>query len=224
METDYPEPDVSIYSTDSETVCFDGSELDTLIPRRSSSFLSLPNEIRFIIYRYAFSSSSNWEELIRVTVERDHSISRFRIHLSKPSSSPGKLRYTRQPALHLPVALLRTNHQIYHEALPLLYSGIIFGFSSNPTSLTFLLDRFSETARGSIRYLHLYPAPLYVANGPLGNQLSWSVLCAQIARLSSLKRICVIYNRVEDLKLNSIESQRLKKSRNSKDKAISEPK
>jgi hypothetical protein len=118
------------------------------------------------------------------------------------------LKYTRSPALHLPVALLVANHQIYHEALPVLFSGVAFGFASNPTSLTFLLDRFSNTARNSIRYLRLYPAPLYVQNGPLGIQLSWAVLCAQVARLPSLRRVKVVYNRVEDLRLNSVWSQR----------------
>lgn len=215
------EPDViSVCSTESETVCADQSESETLsdysqtshplVPhfsgRRSSSFLSLPKEIRLIIYQYAFSSSSNSNELIHVTVERNHLVHRTGI-IFKPSRQI-KLKYTRSPAVPLPVALLMTNHNIYDEALPVLYSGVSFGFTSNPTSLTFLLDRFSNLARDSIRYLRLYPAPLYVRNGPLGEQLSWAVLCAQVSRLPSLRRVSVLYNRVDDLRLNSIESQR----------------
>ncbi|KAL4921937.1 hypothetical protein BDW62DRAFT_98967 [Aspergillus aurantiobrunneus] len=218
LKTHHKSDAISIYSTESETICSDGSESETLsnysnplIPhfsdRRSSPFLTLPKELRFIIYKYAFSSSSHWNELIRITVERGRSIDRPKV-LSKPSSRQIKLRYTRSPALHLPVALLATNHQIYHEALPVLFSGVVFGFASNPTSLTFLLDRFSDTARNSIRYLRLYPAPLYVHDGPLGEQLSWAVLCAQVARLPSLRLVNVVYNRAKDLWLNSIESQR----------------
>ncbi|KAL4907977.1 hypothetical protein BDW74DRAFT_175761 [Aspergillus multicolor] len=210
------EPDtISLYSSESETVCASDTELDTitesswshtLIPH-TSLFLSLPTEIRFLIYRYAFSFSSDTSELIQVTVERDHTP--YQVRAYRPSARQLKLclKYTRKPALHLPVALFATNHQIYHEALPVLFSKVAFGFASNPTSLTFLLDRFSDTARNSIRYLWLYPAPLYVHNGPLGNQLSWAVLCAQLARLPSLRRVGIIYNRVEDLLLNPLKLQ-----------------
>ncbi|KAL4810002.1 hypothetical protein BDV18DRAFT_156373 [Aspergillus unguis] len=209
LRTQSPETDaVSIYSTDSETVRFSDSEPETPCDqRRPSPFLSLPRELRSLIYQYAFSTSSSPNELIHIIVERDHL-------LPRPGAVPLKsarqvrLRYTRKPALHLPVALLATNHQIYQEALPVVLSGVSFSFASNPTSLTFLLDRFSETARNSIRHLRLYPAPLYVRNGPLGEQLSWAVLCAQVARLRSLKKVDVLYNRVQDLKLNSIPVQR----------------
>ncbi|KAL3482348.1 hypothetical protein BJX99DRAFT_252603 [Aspergillus californicus] len=212
QKTHHPEPQpdvISICSSNSETICSDSSEtLSNWSQPSRSSFLCLPCEIRFMIYQYAFSSPSNPEELTRVTAERGHLIHRSRFHFSKPASTPGKLRYTRNPTQHLPVALLRTNHQIYREALPTLYSGVVFGFGSNPTALTFLLDRFSETARNNVRYLHLYPAPLYATDGPLGIQLSWAVLCAQIAHLPFLRLISVVYHRVEDLEQNSIESQR----------------
>ncbi|KAL4870930.1 hypothetical protein BDV12DRAFT_40436 [Aspergillus spectabilis] len=205
---------ISICSTGSETVCFNESESEThsnyshpLTPRRPPSFLSLPYEIRFMIYQYAFSYSSNWNEIIRITVDRDHRTHQPGVFF-RPPSPQIKLKYTRNPALHLPVALLATSRQIYREALPVLFSGVTFGFASNPTSLTFLFDRFSERARESIRYLRLYPAPLYVGNGPLGERLSWSVLCAQVSRLPSLKRVDVDYNRVEDLRLNPVELQR----------------
>ncbi|KAL4749920.1 hypothetical protein BDW72DRAFT_204359 [Aspergillus terricola var. indicus] len=210
---------ISLNSSDSETVRFSETESETVsetsccavahfAPRTPSAFFSLPAEIRFLIYQYAFSSSSEWSELVQVTVERGPSAPRSVAYKRSPRQIKLNLKYTRNPALHLPVALLVTNHQIYHEALPVLFSGVAFGFASNPTSLTFLLDRFSNTARNSIRYLRLYPAPLYVQNGPLGDQLSWAVLCAQVARLPSLRRVNVVYNRVEDLRLNPVRSQR----------------
>ncbi|KAL4992589.1 hypothetical protein BDW68DRAFT_172980 [Aspergillus falconensis] len=210
---------ISLCSSESGTICFSETESETVSetscsqiahssPRTPSEFLSLPLEVRFLIYQYAFSSASNWSELVQVTVERGPSAPRPAAYRPSPRGIRLNLKYTRSPALHLPVALLAANHQIYHEALPVLFSGVAFGFASNPTSLTFLLDRFSDTARKSIRYLRLYPAPLYVCNGPLGDQLSWAVLCAQVARLPSLRRVSVVYNRVEDLRLNPVESQR----------------
>ncbi|KAL4817959.1 hypothetical protein BDW67DRAFT_183250 [Aspergillus spinulosporus] len=210
---------ISLYSSESETVCLSETESETVsetscrtvahfAPRTPLSFLSLPAEIRCLIYQYAFSSSSEWSELVQVTVERGPSAPRRAAYRPSPLQIKLNLKYTRSRAVHLPVALLVTNRQIYHEALPVLFSGVAFGFASNPTSLTFLLDRFSDAARNSIRYLRLYPAPLYVQNGPLGDQLSWAVLCAQVARLPSLKRVNVVYNRVEDLRLNPVRSQR----------------
>ncbi|KAL2863681.1 uncharacterized protein BJX67DRAFT_241493 [Aspergillus lucknowensis] len=214
LKTHHPDSDaVSFCSTDSNTLSLESSDMESLpirnhfsIPGRSS-LLSLPREIRFLIYQYAFSSSSHWDELIRITAERNPSACRPQTLYYKPSPKI-KLIYNRKPALYIPVALLRTCHQIYHEALPVLFSGVSFGFATNPTSLTFLIDRFSDTARRSIRYLHLYPAPLYVSDGPTGIRLSWAVMCAQVARLPSLRRVGVMYDCVEDLKMNPVEFHR----------------
>ncbi|KAL2854980.1 hypothetical protein BJY01DRAFT_243433 [Aspergillus pseudoustus] len=195
---------LSLWSSDSETLFNDD---DPLLPRRALALLSLPIEIRFRIYQYAFSSSPRWDELVRITVDRNFPSHRPQT-IFKPTAPEIKLKYTREPTLHLPAALLRTCHQIYSEALPVLFSGVCFGFATNPTSLMFLFDRFSEAARNSVRYLRLYPAPLYVSNGPTGEQFSWAVLCAQLARLPSLRRLSVLYTRVEDLKENRVEFQR----------------
>ncbi|KAL4931150.1 uncharacterized protein BDV17DRAFT_21620 [Aspergillus undulatus] len=212
LKTHHDFDEMSTCSTDSSrTLDFSESAYGTAtisdhahhasLPRRASPFLSLPIELRVLIYQYAFSASSSWDELINVSVDRSAS----RIH---PNSPHKPLKYTRTPPLHLPVALLSTNQQIYHEALPVLFSGVRFSFALKPTSLTFLLDRFSETARNSIRYLRLYPAPLYVHDGTLGEQLSWAVLCAQVARLPSLRRVALIYHQAWDIVGTSVESQR----------------
>ncbi|KAL3466263.1 hypothetical protein BJX64DRAFT_284831 [Aspergillus heterothallicus] len=216
QKIDPPDYDtVSTCSTDSHTLSLWGSEDSEThsvynnppLLRRASSLLLLPSEIRFLIYQYAFSSSSRWDELIRITVDRNFPSHRPQT-LFKPMAPEVKLKYTRSPPLHLPVALLRTCHQIYREALPVLLSGISFSFATNPTSLMFLLDRFSATACNSVRYLRLYPAPLYVSNGATGEQLSWAVLCARVARLPSLKRMSIVYTRAEDLVEKNVELQR----------------
>ncbi|KAL2852696.1 hypothetical protein BJX68DRAFT_265575 [Aspergillus pseudodeflectus] len=217
LKTHHDFDTVSTCSTDSHTLSLWSSDSEALfsrsdpLPRRASSLLSLPIEIRFLIYQYAFSSSSRWEELIRITVDRKspsqgpQTVST--VFRSKPPEV--KLKYSRKPPHHLPVALLRTCRQIYDEALPVLLSGVCFGFATKPTSLMFLLDRFSETAHNNVRYLHLYPAPLYVNNGPIGDQLSWAVLCARLAGLPSLRRLSVVYGFAEDLRANRVELHRL---------------
>ncbi|KAL2818867.1 hypothetical protein BJX63DRAFT_428942 [Aspergillus granulosus] len=215
LKTHHPGFDTaSICSTDSNTLSLWGSDSETLspcsdplLPRRALALLSLHHEIRFLIYQYAFSSSSQWDELIRVTVDRNFPPHRPQSGF-KYMAQEVKLKYSRKPPLHLPVALLRTCHQIYREALPVLLSGVSFGFATNPTSLMFLFDRFSETARNSVRYLRLYPAPLYVSNGPTREQFSWAVLCAQLSRLPSLRRLSILYTRAADLRENNVEFQR----------------
>ncbi|KAL6240008.1 hypothetical protein BDW75DRAFT_961 [Aspergillus navahoensis] len=182
LKTHHESDTISLCSSESETICFSETESETVsetsspqiahfAPRTSSAFLSLPTEVRFLIYQYSFSSASNWSELVRVTVERGPSAPQPGAYKYSPRQTKLNLKYTRTPDLHLPVALLAVNHQIYHEALPVLFSGVAFGCASNPTSLTFLFDRFSDTARNSIRYLRLYPAPLYVCN------VLWVISC-----------------------------------------------
>ncbi|KAJ0423730.1 hypothetical protein BJY00DRAFT_309962 [Aspergillus carlsbadensis] len=224
---------VSTCSTDSHTLSLWSSDSEALfgrsdpLPRRALSLLSLPIEIRFLIYQYAFSSSSRWEELIRITVGRNPPSPQGPQTVSavlRPKPPEVKLKYTRKPPLHLPVALLRTCLQIYNEALPVLLSGISFGFDTKPTSLMFLLDRFSETARNNVRYLHLYPAPWYINNGPIGEQFSWSVLCARLAGLPSLRRLSVVYSIAEDLRINRVEVHRLRYGKSlSRIRALKEP-
>jgi hypothetical protein len=187
LKTHHEFDTVSTCSTDSHTLSLWSSDSEAAfsrsdpIPRRASSLLSLPIEIRFLIYQYAFSSSSRWDELIRITVGRKSSPQGGPQTVStvfRPKPPEVKLKYYRKPPIHLPVAFLRTCRQIYTEALPVLLSGACFGFDKKPTSLMFLLDRFSETARYNIRYLHLYPAPWYINNGPIGERrLSMYTAC-----------------------------------------------
>jgi hypothetical protein len=218
LKTHHDFDTVSTCSTDSHTLSLWSRDSEPLLsrndplPRRASSLLALPIEIRFLIYQYAFSSSSRWDELIRIAVDRKppaqgpQTVST----VFRPKPPEAKLKYTRKPPLHLPVALLRTCSQVYNEALPVVLSGVCFGFDTKPTSLMFLLDRFSETARNNIRYLHLYPAPWYINNGPIGEQLSWAVLCARLAGLPSLRRLSVVYDFAEDLRTNRVELHRLR--------------
>ncbi|KKK23350.1 hypothetical protein ARAM_002155 [Aspergillus rambellii] len=196
IRTDYSE-------SVSETI---GSCDEDPTPLRPSYFLAFPREIRYIIYSYVFSVSSSQLELIHVAIEKNPSGPRLHMGPGHDNKPPVKLQYTLTPGIQLPVALLRANSQIYREALPVLYSGIIFTFRSNPASLTYLFDRLSDHARHSVRYLQLRPVPLFVDRvKPLGEQLSWAVLCAQIARLPALRRVSVLYPSTKDLESKTVE-------------------
>ncbi|KAL4794624.1 hypothetical protein BDV19DRAFT_389993 [Aspergillus venezuelensis] len=213
LKTHHEDDTMSICSTDSSrTLDFSDSEseLETIAPlvtHKASRLLSLPIELRFLIYQYAFSAPSSpsppLSSLIQITIDRGPPFPRETKY--KP------LTYTRTPTTTLPASFLTTNRQIYNEALPILSSSVVFSFASNPTSLTFLLDRFSDLALRCVRYLRLYPAPLYALNnGPLGERLSWTVLCAQLAKLPSLRKVAVVYRCPGDLMTTSVEAQRVR--------------
>ncbi|KAL4965916.1 uncharacterized protein BDV14DRAFT_199369 [Aspergillus stella-maris] len=213
LRTHHEDDTMSICSTDSSrTLDFSDSEPESetitpLVTPKASRLLSLPIELRFLIYQYAFSAPSTpsppLSSLIQITIDRGHPSPRETKY--KP------LKYTRTPTTTLPAFFLTINRQIYNEALPILFSSVVFSFASNPTSLTFLLDRFSDLALRCVRYLRLYPAPLYTLNNePLGERLSWTVLCAQVAKLPSLRKVVVVYRCPGDLMATSVEAQRVR--------------
>ncbi|KAE8138445.1 hypothetical protein BDV38DRAFT_282117 [Aspergillus pseudotamarii] len=170
-------------------------------------FLDLPSEIRLLIYRFAFATTYDH---ILVTVDRDRRASRPIINTDDPNERPTReLRYTRKPSIHLPVALLRTNQQIYCEALPVLYTNTIFSASSNPTSLMYLKDRLSEFARNNIRQIQLCPTSLLSQSFIRERELlSWTVVCAEVANLPGLRQVRISYPNAEMLKDGTVEFHR----------------
>ncbi|KAE8367704.1 hypothetical protein BDV27DRAFT_154724 [Aspergillus caelatus] len=170
-------------------------------------FLDLPSEIRLLIYQFVFATTCDH---ILVTVSRDRHVSRPIINTDDPNGRPTReLRYTRTPSIHLPVALLQTNQQIYCEALPVLYANTIFSASSNPTSLMYLKDRLSEFARNNIRQVQLCPTSLLSESFIRERELlSWTVLCAEVADLPGLRQVRISYPSPEMLKGGTVEFHR----------------
>jgi hypothetical protein len=144
-------------------------------------FLSLPDELRLEIYKHAFSASS-YPILIDIHRVR------------------ATLRYTKHPTISFPTALLRTNKQIYHEALPVMYRDITFFPAPNTGLFPFFLDRLSKFAQGNIRRARISPSGhLASVSTDCSQRLFWAVMCAQLARLPSLYEVELLHSSPNDL-------------------------
>jgi hypothetical protein len=149
-----------------------------------SPFLSLPKELRLEIYEHAFSASSY---PILVAIHRDHHCMRV------------TLRYAKHPTISFPAALLRTNRQIYHEALPVIYRDITFFPTPNTGLFSFFLDRLSKFARGNIRRARISPSGHLASVSTDCARLFWAVMCAQLACLPSLYEVELLHSSPNDL-------------------------
>lgn len=163
-----------------------GQSHQTYLPLRNvaqklnnpSPFLSLPNELRLEIYEHAFSASSY---PILVAIHRDHHGKRV------------TLRYAKHPTISFPAALLRTNRQIYHEALPVMYRDVTFFPTPNTGLFSFFLDRLSKFAQGNIRRARISPSGHLASVSTDCSRLFWAVMCAQLACLPSLCEVELLH-------------------------------
>jgi hypothetical protein len=148
-------------------------------------FLSLPDELRLEIYKHAFSASSY---PILIDIHRDYRCMRV------------TLRYAKHPTISFPTALLRTNRQIYHEALPVMYRNITFFPTPDTGLFSFFLDRLSKFAQGNIRRARISPSGhLASVSTDCSQGLFWAVMCAQLARLPSLYEVELLHFSPNDL-------------------------
>jgi len=149
-----------------------------------SPLLSLPKELRLEIYEHAFSASSY---PILVAIHRDYQFKRVTI------------RYVKHPTISFPAALLRTNRQIYHEALPVMYRDTTFFPTPNTGLFSFFLDRLSKFAQDNIRRARISPSGHLASVSTDCSRLFWAVMCAQLARLPSLYEVELLHSSPNDL-------------------------
>lgn len=166
-----------------------------------SPFLSLPFEIRLAIYTQAFSTTSGSD--ITIKIEREDRLNVYsRYDNTLNPNRPTSLKCTCAPNISLPVALFRTNSQLYNEALPILYENITLAPSPHGGALQEFTDRISDFARGYIHRVKLYPDVLLTdLSSPYRERecLSWAMMCSQLSRFQSLREIQVIYSSVHTL-------------------------
>lgn len=164
--------------------------------------LSLPVELRLLIYAHVFSLPP-----IIVTASR----SKLFLITSSSSLSPGgkghddqdrieyRYTYTRVPAGSIAISLLYTSKQIYLEALPVLYDRVIFTHDLAELFLLSLLGRMSDYARDHVRCMRLQPRQMvWAGRAPATRErLAWMQLCARIAELKGLRKVEVCCPRKE---------------------------
>lgn len=78
-------------------------------------------------------------------------------------------------------SLLRTNHMVYTEALPILYHSIIFCPRDLQGVLPLFIEKVSSFARSHIRFIRL---PISRYHGRSAMFFYWALTCAQVAKLS----------------------------------------
>jgi hypothetical protein len=172
-------------------------------------FLSLPAEIRLMIYSYAFASPCG---SATVLISRS-SVPQNKSHFSDtriPGSS-FRLEYGLLEGPNFPVALLQVNWQIYAEALPFLYKEVIFVPFQTSTNLPYFLGTLSQLARSSIRHIQLNVSHLITGNVRSEREyLGWAVTCAEISRLPGLCDVTVMYRYIEELNDYSVDFHRVR--------------
>ena len=156
------------------------------------TFLSLPKELRLEIYEHAFSASSY---PILVTIHRDHHCTRSRCNTAQAEPTV-TLGYAKHPTISFPVALLRTNRQIYHEALPVTYRDIAF-FPAPGTGL-FFFDRLSKFAQANIHRTRISLSGHLGSISTDSSRFIWAVTCAQLACLPSLDEVELLLSSPDD--------------------------
>jgi hypothetical protein len=168
-------------------------------------FLSLPTEIRLVVYEHLFLVPVEGM-LITITHPTIH-------HPYGSSSAKGSKRtrhereprmaFSRHPQKPVPRAVLLLSRLIYREALPVMYRDVTFFAPGTEMLLVFFLDRLSPLARSSIQHVQLSPGRLLRGSPTLG-QASWGVICRELALLPGLRDVTVLYRSAAELHGESI--------------------
>ncbi|OJJ75927.1 hypothetical protein ASPBRDRAFT_386750 [Aspergillus brasiliensis CBS 101740] len=169
--------------------------------------LSLPIELRLLIYAHVFSFPP-----VIVTASRSKLFLISSSSSSSSSSSDGRqispdqdtiastiYTYTPVPKGSIAISLLHTSKQIYFEALPVLYDRVIFTHDLAELFLLSLLGRMSDYARDHVRCVRLQPRQIvWAGRSPATRErLAWMQLCARIAELKGLRKVEVVCPRAE---------------------------
>ena len=156
----------------------------------NSRLLSLPKELRLEIWKHTLTEPNDGMLVLRImrdTGGPNTSGKRFFNSLYKHPNTPEiKTYFESPPSSPIGVSLLRTNHLIYGEALPILYHSVWF----HPYHLEGIFPLFLETlsafAKANIRYIRLINSDLWRSTRKM---FYWALTCAQIARLNDSRSI-----------------------------------
>ncbi|PSN73606.1 hypothetical protein BS50DRAFT_191311 [Corynespora cassiicola Philippines] len=157
---------------------------------RKSHFLSLPENLRLKIYKYALTDPSVNEFVVEVS---QVSFKPHFDHTRDPSNSSGwkatqtptqiiaTQRNHRNTAINL--SILLANRQIYKEALPILYESIRFSLMTAKDTLPIFLSMLSPFARSHIRKLKLQ-----IPGSEREIATEWAIACHQVTKLDGTLR------------------------------------
>ncbi|KAH7083344.1 hypothetical protein BKA63DRAFT_380699, partial [Paraphoma chrysanthemicola] len=153
-----------------------------------SRLLSLPKELRLEIWQYVLKDATRDKLVLRVHRRNEPFISgkRFCNSLYKRSTAPEvATSFEQPPRSPLGVNLLRTNHLVYWEALPILYGSIVFCIRDIEGIFPLFLERLSPFAQSSICVIRLVVDQVYDKTSSI---FYWALTCAQVAKLAETLR------------------------------------
>ncbi|KAH5612433.1 hypothetical protein HBI45_054800 [Parastagonospora nodorum] len=158
-----------------------GRQIDSGVSR----LLMLPKELRLEIWAYVLTDSSREKPVLHISRSfAGVSISgkRFGNSLYKHSKRPEiETRFHEQPKLSVGANLLRTNHLVYGEALPILYHSVIFSPRDLQGIFPLFIEKLSSFAKSHMRFIRL---PVSRHHGRSSIYFYWALTCAQVAKLS----------------------------------------
>jgi hypothetical protein len=156
-----------------------------LVDYKSSRLLSLPEKLRLRIWKLVLTNDAAPGSLV-LRIKRDDlkypAGKRFANSLYKhPISREIETSFENRPSSPIGVTLLRANHLIYAEALPILYRAVSFCPFHLEGIFPLFLENLSAFAKANIRYITLN---VTTDRLPTRGMFYWALTCAQIARLN----------------------------------------
>ena len=151
------------------------------IRRAPPTFLSLPSEIRLIVY-----------ELLLVDAARKYSCDVPRQRTSYwvkagLRSATLETSYVAHRAPELHTAILFANHQIHAEAVQVLYRSYVFDFGSDVEGVVPFLSDLTAPALAAIRRMNLVKRALPYTRD--FDRYEWSTVCEFLAKRLELQHL-----------------------------------
>jgi hypothetical protein len=172
-------------------------DIDDMAKPNESRLLSLPKELRLEIWQHVLLYPHDPHELrhvLRITREPSTGYQSSAKRLSNtlykyPKVPEIKPFFEYPPISPIGVSLLRTNHLIYTEALPILYHSVSFCPYRTDGTFALFLEQLSDLAKANIRYVRLYVTCGWIS---ACEAFRWAVTCAHVAGLQGLREVEVI--------------------------------
>jgi hypothetical protein len=155
-----------------------------------SRLLLLPKELRLEIWKHVLVDPARPKRTLCIK-RRFQGLStsgkRFSNSLYKQPNRPEiDFSFHDRPNPPLNADVLRTNHLVYAEALPILYQSITFWPLELDGIFALFLERLSAFAKSHIRYIRLDICTALESTP--GSFFYWALTCAQVAKLSESLR------------------------------------
>ncbi|PVH94303.1 hypothetical protein DM02DRAFT_196452 [Periconia macrospinosa] len=153
--------------------------------------LSLPRELRLMIWRYVLTDPSVPDLTAQIT-RQPLSPSKSSLRFPHPH-----IHVTLKPSRNAPINinLLCVNHLIYQESLPILFHSVRFAPLDLEGIFPLFLDTLPPYNRSLIRHAKLrIPASIYdidLFGDPSTCLFHWAVTCAQVAKVENLRDVMI---------------------------------